>query len=251
MDKLSFYRHYYEQTGIRDEDVGSEERVPMVLRMVPPKINSCLDLGCGDGTVLTKLDSDLFLVGLDISLNVLKKNKVKKKVQSRSKELPFKSNCYDMVICTEVLEHLQPEEFNLTINEIERIAKKYIMISVPFDEDLYSKQTMCSTCKYIFHVHLHFRNFNFMQLKTLFRTFSIKKYSFSKTLEKRIPPLILNIRRKYGHRWEWDENALCPRCGNTNNQRPGRTPISILTSVFAELIGKNHPKWIAVLYKRK
>jgi len=43
--------------------------------------------------------------------------------------LPINSNSYDTVICTEVLEHL--EEFHRVFEELLRISKKYIIISVP------------------------------------------------------------------------------------------------------------------------
>jgi ubiquinone/menaquinone biosynthesis C-methylase UbiE len=251
MDRLSFYRNFYEQPGIRNEDIGSEERVSIALEMVPLKINSCLDIGCGDGTVLDKLSFVSFKVALDISYNILMGLKTENKILSCSNALPFRSNYYDLIVCTEVLEHLQHKEFELTINEIERVAKKYILISVPYQEDLSRKQTLCPKCSHIFHIHMHMRNFTLLQIEKLYKNFYLERYVFSKTQEKAISPWLLKIRRKYGHRWEWDENALCPRCGYKNIRAPGRTPISILTSMFAEFFSKNHPKWIVALYKKK
>ena len=43
--------------------------------------------------------------------------------------LPIEDNRFDMVICTEVLEHL--EEFHRVFEELLRIASKYIIISLP------------------------------------------------------------------------------------------------------------------------
>ena len=92
MNKLPFYRNFYEQTGIRKEDVTSEERVPITLEMVPLEVRSCLDLGCGDGTILHELDANWFKVGLDISYNALMNAKVERKVLAYSSMLPFRSN---------------------------------------------------------------------------------------------------------------------------------------------------------------
>ena len=44
-------------------------------------------------------------------------------------ELPYKDNSFDLVICTEVLEHL--EEPAKALKEILRVSKKYLIISVP------------------------------------------------------------------------------------------------------------------------
>jgi ubiquinone/menaquinone biosynthesis C-methylase UbiE len=250
MDQLSFYRNFYEQPGIRYENVGSEERVALTLKMVPSTIYSCVDLGCGDGTIIDQLDFEFFKVGLDISYNALKNVKTKNRIISRSNALPFRSNYYDLVICTEVLEHLQNEEFDLTINEIERAAKRYILISVPYQENLSQKQILCPECGYIFHIYMHMRSFSLSQIEKLFKNFYLEQYKFSNTQEKSIPTWILKFRRKYGHRWEWDENVLCPRCGHKNANRPKRSLISILTSLLGELIGGNHSKWIIALYKR-
>jgi len=251
MNKLPFYRNFYEQTGIRKENVNSEERVPITLEMVPLEVKSCLDLGCGDGTILDKLDAQWFKVGLDISYNALFNNKVERKVLACSSMLPFRSNSYDLVICTEVLEHLPSEQFEFSINEIQRVAKKNILVSVPFQEDLNRKQACCPNCGFIFHIHMHLRSFNPSQLNTMFTNFFPKHYRFSKTLEKSYPAWLLEVRRKYGRRWEWDENALCPQCGHENNHPPRRTPISVLTSILADIFAKKHPKWIAVIYEKK
>jgi ubiquinone/menaquinone biosynthesis C-methylase UbiE len=251
MIELPFYRNFYEQTGLRKEDISLEERVPITLGMIPLKIKSCLDLGCGDGTILNKLNRKLFKVGLDISHNALLNARVERKVLACSSMLPFRPNSYDLVICTEVLEHLPSEKFKLSINEIQRIAKKNILVSVPFQEQLDRKEACCPNCGFIFHIHMHLRSFNLTKLKTMFTNFFPKFHQFSHTSEKSYPAWLLKIRRNYGHRWEWEENALCPRCGHKNNHPPQRTPISVMTSALANIFAKNRPKWIAVIYEKK
>lgn len=44
-------------------------------------------------------------------------------------ELPYEDSSFDLVVCTEVLEHLdQPAK---VLNEVLRTSKKYVLISVP------------------------------------------------------------------------------------------------------------------------
>lgn len=44
-------------------------------------------------------------------------------------KLPYKDNSFDLVVCTEVLEHLDAPP--KVLNEILRTSRKYVLISVP------------------------------------------------------------------------------------------------------------------------
>lgn len=48
-------------------------------------------------------------------------------------DLPIEDRQYDIAVCTEVLEHLKPEYFDMALAEIRRVSKNYI-ISLPFLE---------------------------------------------------------------------------------------------------------------------
>lgn len=252
MGKQKFYRDFYEQAGIAYEHVSNEERTSVTLAMIPDCVNSVLDVGCGDGTLLDSLDPAMVKIGLDISYAVL--NMIKNKgnrVQASSDFLPFRDGQFDLVLSTEVLEHLSSTIFEASRLEMQKLSKKYILISVPFQEDLAKNQTRCPGCGHIFHIHLHVRSFDMKNLEEIFPYYFLKSFKFSGPQEIIIPPWILNIRRKYGNRWEWDKNSLCPRCGYKNVQPPKRSIISAGTSILSNITGKRHPKWVSVLYERR
>jgi len=251
MNKVHFYREFYEQPGSWDENVDSEERIPTTLAMIPDGINSILDVGCGDGTFLGSMDSGPFKAGLDISHTALSFVKIELKIQASSYAIPFKENAFDCIVSTEVLEHLPPAVYEVTLHEIQRVAKRYILISVPFLEDLARKQTQCSKCGHIFHIYLHLRSFDLSNLKGIFPNYFLKECRFSGPQEKTFPSWLLKIRRKFGRRWEWDKNALCPECGYKSERPPKRSVISVLTSLLAGLTRKRHPKWVSALYEKK
>ena len=102
----------------------------------PLKAEIILDVGCGEGFTMEKLlksgvgkkiegieyAKDAILLGKKLFPNLTFR-------QGSVYELPYKNNSFDLVVCTEVLEHL--EESEKALKEMLRISKKYLIISVP------------------------------------------------------------------------------------------------------------------------
>lgn len=102
---------------------------------------SFLDVGCADGLyVFDSLKMGYMKsVGVDISDNAVKRaiqksktienwKNVKFKIADAEK-LPFDDNSFDVILCSETLEHLL--EPVTAIKELQRISKKFVIISVP------------------------------------------------------------------------------------------------------------------------
>ncbi|MEX2007361.1 MAG: methyltransferase domain-containing protein [Candidatus Levyibacteriota bacterium] len=97
---------------------------------------SILDAGCGEGFTLVKLIENGIgkkLEGVEYSEIAIK---LSKKINPHLNirfgtvyELPYKDNSFDLVLCTEVLEHLEEPEKALA--EIKRVSKKYLLLTVP------------------------------------------------------------------------------------------------------------------------
>lgn len=99
-----------------------------------------LDIGCGDGFylhLLSNLSYKLKITGLDNDENALKsarnnlRGKKVKLVSDNARTLPFRSNTFDRVIASEVLEHIDNDLVALT--EIKRVLKPggVVVLSVP------------------------------------------------------------------------------------------------------------------------
>jgi ubiquinone/menaquinone biosynthesis C-methylase UbiE len=89
-----------------------------------------VDLGCGDNlSFLIKKDFPLSIIGIDLFRPSLMKVKQSHKshnvyvVQARVEYIPIKSNCVDIVISSEVIEHLCEDDVNRYLLEICRILK--------------------------------------------------------------------------------------------------------------------------------
>lgn len=102
----------------------------------PLHIDSVLDVGCGEGFTLDRLQREKIgksYEGIEYEQSAVD---LAKKLypsltfkQGDIYKLPYKSNSFDLVVCTEVLEHL--ENPKKAYRELIRVSKKYILLTVP------------------------------------------------------------------------------------------------------------------------
>jgi 2-polyprenyl-3-methyl-5-hydroxy-6-metoxy-1,4-benzoquinol methylase len=100
------------------------------------KIESVLDVGCGEGFVLKKIKEQNIgtqFKGVDASKKAVslgRRENPDLDIQTGDiYDLKFEDKSFDLVMCIEVLEHLKcPEK---AIKELKRVSKKYILFSVP------------------------------------------------------------------------------------------------------------------------
>lgn len=108
-----------------------------LFKMIKPlKANSILDVGCGEGFTLKKLEEKKLgkrNVGIDYSDDAIR---IGKKIYPKLSlfkgdvyDLAYKDKEFDLSLCTEVLEHL--EDPVKAVNEIKRVTSKHIIFSVP------------------------------------------------------------------------------------------------------------------------
>lgn len=97
-----------------------------------------LDIGVGMGRLLSLLPSTFEKYGMDISNSYLKIAKTKniEVCNSLIEDIPYKKGLFDIVICTDVLEHVL--DLNLACQKILSVLKKggYLIVRVPYREDL-------------------------------------------------------------------------------------------------------------------
>ncbi|NJM06339.1 class I SAM-dependent methyltransferase [Candidatus Gracilibacteria bacterium] len=96
---------------------------------------SVLDAGCGEGFAIRELLSHhaATVVGLDGSVGALRVATMLNPQRSFAAgdllELPFPNNSFDLVVCMEVLEHLDnPRE---GLDELCRVSREWLLLTVP------------------------------------------------------------------------------------------------------------------------
>lgn len=145
---------------------------------------SILDLGCGQGKVMTminllkKFDK---IVGLDLYKPYIKQaqklNLYNKCLHLDVRKVKFASSSFDIVLASHVLEHLPKQDAWKLVNKMEKIAKREVIIATPigkiyqpmFDENILQEH---------------------------------KSYFYPKEFEKRGYKIV-----KYGVRWLLDEHS--------------------------------------------
>jgi len=100
------------------------------------QVDSILDVGCGEGFTLNRLREKGVgkkLEGIEYSKAAIELgHKTYPDIaikQGNIYQLPYEDNSFDLVLCTEVLEHLDKPQDGL--KELVRVSKKYLVISVP------------------------------------------------------------------------------------------------------------------------
>jgi SAM-dependent methyltransferase len=106
-------------------------KLKSLLNNVP--IKSILDCGCGNGFFQTYL-SEVFgleCAGIDFSKEMIRLNPNPRTYLASVTKIPFKDNSFDLVTCSQLLHHLSEEERLKALEEMRRVAKKYIFIAEP------------------------------------------------------------------------------------------------------------------------
>lgn len=226
----SFERAYYESDtfwgGDMLQDTANKERIISTASLIPGDTQSLADVGCGNGVFINYLSDNyksLDLTAVDRSETALKyvhTNKVRADIAS----LPFEDRSFDCVTCLEVIEHLPIPVYKRALQELTRVAKKNIIISVPFEEKLENSYTQCPSCKTIFNKEIHLRSFKEDDIKRLLNDFHFECVA----LEKLNPVVSYkwhDFYRKlfYPEQFTSWSSPICPLCGYEENLKNPRT----------------------------
>lgn len=169
-----FERAYYESdtfwVGEMVQDAANQKRIQLTAEYVKPDVQSVIDVGCGNGVFLkylNRVSPHLHLVGVDRSETALRYVDVQK-IEANIDKIPVDDHSFDCVTCLEVLEHLPVNIYERSLDELARISKKYLIVSVPYKEILEHSYTKCPNCKTIFNRELHLRSYDENNLRNLF-----------------------------------------------------------------------------------
>ncbi len=109
----------------------------------------------------------------------------------------LKSQSYDLVMSTEVVEHLNDTDFNSMLSEMSRLLSKdgYLFITTRNNEDLEFESIQCPDCGGVFHRWQHVRSWTVKSLPAAiesygFKTIKVKTDKFASSYKFRLAFLI-------------------------------------------------------------
>ena len=258
---MSFEKEYYEfERFWNDHEYIYKiniEKIEITFGYIPNDVTSILDAGCGNG-IFTNLALERFpdkkIVGFDRSETALRYVKAEKFLGSID-DIPFPDSSFDCVVAHDIIEHLPVDVYPKAISELARVARRFIIVGVPNDEDLEENVSRCPCCRTIFNNNLHFRSFDKRKMTSLFEHKNFKCLDI-KTCDRNT---FYVGQKLYGNLFypEWQKHfrsPICPLCGYKNpaDEKPQSESVGNPASSRSSLIAgiKHIPKFFWPKYSK-
>jgi len=232
-------------------------RTADLLRLVPKVATTALDVGARDGHFSKLLaDSGWAVTALDLDVPSISHPKVEC-VQGDITDLKFPDNSFDLVFCTEVLEHIPPQVLDRACAELSRVSSKVVLVGVPYRQDLRAGRTTCFTCGKPNPPWGHLSSFDEARLVGLFPRLTPREVS----LVGKVGPgtnwlsavLMDHAGNPYGN---YDQDEPCIHCGSALKTPPERTPLQRVSTRIAYWMNSlqrplfsPHANWIHMLFE--
>lgn len=110
---------------------------PWIIRHLLGNSKTVLDIGCGDGSFMIKINRDkkYEVTGVDLYKPDLKQAKqsgaYKKIISSDIRKIKFQNKSFDAVLSSQVIEHLNKKDALNLIKKLERFTKCKVILSTP------------------------------------------------------------------------------------------------------------------------
>jgi ubiquinone/menaquinone biosynthesis C-methylase UbiE len=239
--------NYYEQPEMwQNYDAGNaiQQKIAYIREKIPYDVSTILDVGCGNGKITNQLLDKWQVTGLDISAAALE-HVLTPHVQASATHIPFPDQSFDLVISSEMLEHLDDETLTQALQEMQRVSKKYLLLSVPNDELLPKNHLFCPQCQTVFHSWQHLQSFDQARFAALLSPrFYLKSYQVLGEREQRWIPALLHLKQKIGRQWFAPTGiSVCPNCGNKDFPNPHSNLLTKICNGMNRLLAGKKPYW--------
>ena len=144
-----FYWKQHPEAALRYLPIVSE------LKNLHLEDSKILEIGSGSLGIIPYLKRSID--GLDVDFSG-PQTKLLRKIKASAINLPFRKNDYDVALCADTLEHIEPENREQSIYEMLRIAKKLAVIVVPVGK-LSEKQDLFANARW---QHVFGNNYQFL-----------------------------------------------------------------------------------------
>ena len=178
MDQTKIWDHFQNDGEMGDAFLAAGPRYEFIARQISSGM-SMLNIGVGRGGLEhILLKKGVIVSCLDPSESTIERLGQQYELGTRaqvgfSQCMPFPDHQFDIVVMSEVLEHLSDEVLNLTLAEVRRVLKPNgrFIGTVPANEILLGNRTVCPGCGEAFHRWGHVQSFSPNRLRELLVTY--------------------------------------------------------------------------------
>lgn len=244
-------------SGFR-ESPDEQERIASLMRLLPPG-GRVLEIGARDGYI-SRLLTDRYeeVVALDLTEPTIEAPRVSC-VAGDVRSLDFPAEYFDSVVCSEVLEHIPPQDLAQACRELARVAKSHVVIGVPFDQDLRVARTRCAHCGAINPPYGHVNSFDQGRLESLFAPLHAARVEHVAATREGTNAVSDLLMRVAGYPWgSYDQEEPCIACGGSIGPAPARSGVARILSALAVRLDRviattrpARPKWLHVVFAKE
>lgn len=245
------------------ESAKEKQRAEQCLALLPPSSEKVLEIGCREGYFTLQLAQryplvyalDLEMPSFDAPENVIKCR------GDITRPLDFADSTFDLVVCTEVLEHIDPERLSFACSELIRVCNDRLLISVPYRQDLRVNAMICAHCGAWNPTSGHRTTFDSQKLLSLFTGCTLTDRRYVASGPYLTNRLSYKIYSRFGFPYgSYAQAEPCIACGQPL-QRPRYTAGARLCCLAAKIIEalqnrilfakrKKIPLWIEMVFKK-
>lgn len=247
---------HYDRAGIWEElhlRPGEQERLTATLALVPTPEQTIVDVGAGNGLVTLPLRAaGHAVIALDLAPVPLATFTGARSVASAA-DMPLPSASVDGIVCTEVVEHLPAPLRAAALGEMARVARSWVVLSVPNDEVLDSIVVRCADCGCAFHPWRHAGRFSVRELGGLLRThgFDMDQVVPVGPPTRYPPQRLVRIAQAFGgYMQPTAGSAICPSCGNDARFERRVNPVTLAFRTLPGRLARPRPHWLLARYRR-
>ena len=199
------------------ESALEQQRIDDLLRLVrliSGITGSALDVGARDGRFSRHLTERYKTVlALDLQMPSIHYPGIDCVVGDVT-ALRFPTSSFNLVVCTEVLEHIPPRLLFKACSELSRVTNDYLLVGVPCDQDIRVGRTTCSTCFAHNPPWGHVNSFTDDSLRSMFPGMLVERESWVGQNSERtnfISSMLMDMAgNPYG---TYGQEETCIRCG--------------------------------------
>jgi SAM-dependent methyltransferase len=231
-------------------------RTADLLRLLPRGRKSVLDVGARDGH-FSRLLAGYFdeVTALDLEKPAFEFPRVAT-VAGDLTHLQFPDGAFDCAFCAEVLEHISALE--QACRELARVARREIVIGVPFRQDMRACRTTCRHCGKTNPPWAHLNTFDEPRLQRLFPGTSVRAKSFVGETSDFANSFSTVLMDWAGNPWgSYDQEEPCIYCGAALVPPDSLSTIArafagaaVRLNRLQASLSHPHPYWIHIVFAK-